>query len=187
MRTESLFEGQRLTQREARDALILAHLPVARSVARSLRLKTGREIDDADLEGISVLMLVRAADGFRPGLTEDTRRYLFRKTRNLAIDFLREYRHTRRKTRGETVQMQEWFDVPKSEDSSRKVLAREVLEAARGLPARWRKMLTLYYFEERTMDEVAEALGVNRSRVSQIHAAAIRKLRVALAGALEVM
>jgi RNA polymerase sigma factor FliA len=42
-------------------------------------------------------------------------------------------------------------------------------------------ILSLYYYEELTMKEVAEVVGIAVSRVSQIHAAAMLKLRVSLA------
>ena len=48
-------------------------------------------------------------------------------------------------------------------------------------PERERLVLTLYYFEELTMKEIGLTLGVVESRVSQIHSAAVLRLRVALA------
>jgi RNA polymerase sigma factor FliA len=44
-----------------------------------------------------------------------------------------------------------------------------------------RQVLTLYYFEERTMKEIGATLGVGESRVSQIHAAAVLRLRTQMA------
>ena len=49
------------------------------------------------------------------------------------------------------------------------------------LPERERLVLTLYYYEELTMKEIGLTLGVVESRVSQIHSAAVLRLRVALA------
>jgi RNA polymerase sigma factor for flagellar operon FliA len=48
------------------------------------------------------------------------------------------------------------------------------------LPARERLVLTLYYHEELTMKEVGGILGVNESRVSQIHSKAVSRLRLRL-------
>jgi len=54
-----------------------------------------------------------------------------------------------------------------------------LLEAAIGeLPDRERQVLALYHFEELTMKEVGEVLGIGESRVSQIHTAALLRLRV---------
>ena len=48
------------------------------------------------------------------------------------------------------------------------------------LPAREQKIIRLYYFEEATMKQIGRAIGVNESRVSQLHARAITRLRQAL-------
>lgn len=52
------------------------------------------------------------------------------------------------------------------------------------LPPRERQMLALYYYEELTMREVGEVLGVAEARVSQIHSAALIRLRARLQGLL---
>lgn len=55
---------------------------------------------------------------------------------------------------------------------------KELLARAIGeLPERERQVLALYYFEELTMKEVGAVLGVVESRVSQIHSAAVVRLR----------
>ena len=43
-------------------------------------------------------------------------------------------------------------------------------------------VLTLYYYEELTMREIGLTLGVVESRVSQIHSAAVVRLRASLHG-----
>lgn len=48
------------------------------------------------------------------------------------------------------------------------------------LSDREREVLALYHFEELTMKEVGAALGIGESRVSQIHTAALLRLRVRL-------
>ncbi len=52
------------------------------------------------------------------------------------------------------------------------------------LPERERRIITLYYFEEATMKQIGAAIGVNESRVSQLHARAISRLKQALEGRL---
>ena len=54
---------------------------------------------------------------------------------------------------------------------------KDVLET---LPLREQKIIRLYYFEEATMKQIGRAIGVNESRVSQLHARAISRLRQAL-------
>jgi RNA polymerase sigma factor FliA len=48
------------------------------------------------------------------------------------------------------------------------------------LPKRERLIVSLYYFEELTMREIGEILGVNESRISQMHSNAIRRLKLQL-------
>ncbi len=38
-------------------------------------------------------------------------------------------------------------------------------------------MITLYYYEEMTLKEIASVIGVSESRVSQIHSKAVLKMR----------
>ena len=56
-------------------------------------------------------------------------------------------------------------------------LKSRVLQAMAGLGEKERQVLTLYYAEELTMKEVGTVLGIGESRVSQIHSAAIIRLR----------
>src|ERR1700740_2934830 len=53
-------------------------------------------------------------------------------------------------------------------------------DAIAHLPERERIVMTLYYYEEMTMREIGLALGVVESRVSQVHASAVVRLRAAL-------
>ncbi len=62
-----------------------------------------------------------------------------------------------------------------SEDT-RKVLA----EAIDRLPERQRLVLTLYYFEELTMKEIGATLQVTESRICQLHAQAMIRLKAHL-------
>src|SRR3984893_2546382 len=52
--------------------------------------------------------------------------------------------------------------------------------AIQSLPWRERKVIGLYYYGEVTMKQIGAEIGVKKSRVSQLHARAIRRLREAL-------
>jgi len=56
-------------------------------------------------------------------------------------------------------------------------------EAISVLPEREKLVVTLYYYEELTLREIGEVLGVTESRVSQLHTKAILRLKAHLAGA----
>ncbi len=55
-----------------------------------------------------------------------------------------------------------------------------VRNAIATLPVREQRVIALYYYNEVTMKDIGAELGVNESRVSQLHARAIRRLRESL-------
>src|SRR5581483_12289293 len=65
----------------------------------------------------------------------------------------------------------------------RQELYRNLVAAIEQLSERDRLVITLYYYEELTLKEISEVMGVSTSRVSQLHAAAVFKLRSALRAA----
>jgi RNA polymerase sigma factor for flagellar operon FliA len=62
----------------------------------------------------------------------------------------------------------------------RRQLQRTLARAIESLPERYQKVVFLYYSNEMTMKEIGDAMGVNESRVSQIHKTALKKMAVAL-------
>jgi RNA polymerase sigma factor FliA len=52
--------------------------------------------------------------------------------------------------------------------------------AMKALPERYQKVVALYYTNELTMKEIGGMLGINESRVSQIHKTALEKMAVVL-------
>jgi RNA polymerase sigma factor FliA len=55
-----------------------------------------------------------------------------------------------------------------------------VRAAIASLPPREQKVIGLYYYGEATMKQIGAEIGVNESRVSQLHARAIRRLKESL-------
>jgi RNA polymerase sigma factor for flagellar operon FliA len=77
-------------------------------------------------------------------------------------------------------------DFPSSPDThpdsicSRQQLRNVLGDAMKTLPVRYQKVVLLYYTNEMTMKEIGGILGINESRVSQIHKSALEKMAVAL-------
>jgi len=77
-------------------------------------------------------------------------------------------------------------DFPgKPETQPDKMCARQQLRsllatAMRTLPERYQKVVVLYYTNEMTMKEIGGLLGINESRVSQIHKSALEKMAAVL-------
>jgi RNA polymerase sigma factor for flagellar operon FliA len=59
-------------------------------------------------------------------------------------------------------------------------MRQHLIDAMETLPERERLVITLYYYEELTMREIGVTLGVVESRISQIHSAAVLRLRMAM-------
>jgi RNA polymerase sigma factor for flagellar operon FliA len=60
---------------------------------------------------------------------------------------------------------------------------RETLaDAIARLPEREKVVITLYYYEELTLREIGEVLGVTESRISQLHTKAVLRLKSRLSG-----
>jgi len=79
--------------------------------------------------------------------------------------------------------MEEFPATPEMRPDSicERTLMRMTLQRAIGtLPERYQKVVFLYYTNEMTMKEIGDVLGVNESRVSQIHKTALKRMAVAL-------
>ena len=63
------------------------------------------------------------------------------------------------------------------EQMEEKDVKKELEAALRRLPERERTIMVLYYHENMTLKEIGEAINVSESRISQLHAQAIMKLK----------
>ena len=69
-----------------------------------------------------------------------------------------------------------WQTTPVSERLEQNVKT-DLQKALQRLPERERVLMVLYYQENMTMKEIGETLGMSESRVCQLHAQAIMKLK----------
>lgn len=63
------------------------------------------------------------------------------------------------------------------EQLEEKDVKKELEDALKRLPERERTIMVLYYHENMTLKEIGEAINISESRVSQLHAQAIMKLK----------
>src|ERR687887_1643097 len=74
-------------------------------------------------------------------------------------------------------------DAPDPQGSLSQTEVKEAVgEAIARLPEREKLVVTLYYYEELTLREIGEVLGVTESRVSQLHTKAVLRLKARLSG-----
>ena len=70
----------------------------------------------------------------------------------------------------------------KGEDPLRNIQKKDLKDLiTRGLNQKERLIIVLYYYEQLTMKEIGQTLGLSESRVSQMHAAILLRLRKLLA------
>ena len=60
-----------------------------------------------------------------------------------------------------------------------------IADAIAALPEREKLVIALYYYENLTLREIGEVLGVTESRISQLHTKAVLRLRSKLGGELD--
>ena len=87
---------------------------------------------------------------------------------------------------GDQISLIDTLEDPDSIDPQRNLtdieLRQAIAEAISSLPEREKIVVTLYYYEELTLREIGDVLGVTESRVSQLHTKAMLRLRGHLAG-----
>ncbi len=70
---------------------------------------------------------------------------------------------------------------PPDREYEQQELRLRIRAAMATLPARERQLISLYYFRGATMKQIGKTIGVNESRVSQLHARAMVRLRKTMA------
>ena len=73
--------------------------------------------------------------------------------------------------------IQDSSNLSPHEELEDKDVKKELEEALKRLPERERTIMVLYYHENMTLKEIGDAINISESRVSQLHAQAIMKLK----------
>jgi RNA polymerase sigma factor for flagellar operon FliA len=85
---------------------------------------------------------------------------------------------------GDQVSLLDTISDPRAEDPQESLASSEIkdrlTEAIGSLPEREQLVVALYYYENLTLREIGEVLGVTESRVSQLHTKAVMRLKSGL-------
>lgn len=146
----------------------------------SLTSYAARIVDDAELaEDVVQRMFVALWTGRRTWSPRSVAAYLFRCTRNLALDELRSRDSRHERERGSSRADTRHPSLPDAVLAESR-LAEIVDSAIQELPERRREAFVLAYLKQLTYAEVAEVMGVSTKTVGHHVSAALAELRKSL-------
>src|SRR2546421_575225 len=163
---ELWLEFRRTGDQKIRDRLILTYAPLVKYVAGRLGSGLPAHVDEGDLVSYGLLGLIGAIERYDPDRDVKFETYAIARIKGSIIDELR---------------AMDW--VPRSVRARARDIERAIADAIARLPEREKLVVPLYYYEELTLREIGEVLGVPESRVSQLHTKAILRLKARLSGA----
>lgn len=159
---------------EDRARLIISYQPLVVSALRRIS-PSDAYIEDCLSEGL--LALIRAVDRFKPGAGVAFSVYARLRIKGAMLDYLR--RASRGAANADEFDARYFIALadPRGLSEIEQDKLHKVLSAVAELGQRERAVIEMLYIEDMTRDEVAASLGVSPSRISQIHATAIKRLR----------
>jgi len=203
-----MTQQRQATDRDRNEAL-LEWYPMVERIAHRAASTYGlpNGVDTDDLVSSGVLGLAEAFDRYDPQRGVAFEAYAIPRVKGAIIDAIRAADWVPRKARqrsrmtGEPVAVLVSIDESRSSDEGDQTTAdriaddhlpepgaemlaaenrRELVGALNRLPERERMIVTLHYFERVALQDIARALNVTESRVSQLHTRALRMLRAAI-------
>ncbi len=177
----------------ARERLVVAYSPMVKFVAGRLGAGLPSHVEDADLISYGLVGLIGAIERFEPerGIKFET--FAMTRIRGSIIDELRSLDWVPRSVRSRAREIEqaqaklehELQRAPTADegaaDPQEALASNEVkdrlTEAIGSLPEREQLVVALYYYENLTLREIGEVLGVTESRVSQLHTKAVMRLK----------
>lgn len=178
----------------SRGALIERYMPLARTLARRVRVIQNAVADTDDIASAALLGLIDAVDRFEPNRGVPFEAYASLRIRGAIVD---ELRRMDERGRGPVAEAQpkalsldglvedEWQPFLVAGDDMDEPFEREDLKervenALAMLPPRQREVLARYYAESLTLREAGARMGISEARACQLHGRAISNLRRAL-------
>jgi RNA polymerase sigma factor FliA len=197
----SIEAGDRAALLARRDALVLAHLPLVRSIAHSIAHHLPRTFEQDDLVSTGYLGLLKAATNYRPEVHGGApfSAYARPVIHGAIIDSVRRGAYVEN-TRGSIQAPPLHFSTEECStvayrdfspgagvssdlegDLDRERLRTRLRCAVADLDSRHGSVIEWHYTDELKLPEVGRRLKVGKSRASQVHMEAVRALRDKLA------
>jgi RNA polymerase sigma factor (sigma-70 family) len=165
-----------------RNALVEANLELVAPIARSILSSLPPSFELDDLISAGNLGLVKAATRFRPSVHGGApfSAYARPVIRGAILDSIRRANWAFGNALGEDAIPETPVVVAIDEAIDRKRQSRRVRSAVAELSERHQEVIQGYYYDECAFPAIGEAIGVSRSRASQLHVEAVRELRGSL-------
>lgn len=178
-----------------RDQLITQHLYLVRGIANRLHLQVPRHVEKNDLISAGMLGLIDAAARYQAERKTYFPVYARQRIRGAMLDYMRAQswipRAAYQKLRAEepdTLRFRssgvciEGLDMAACTAPPDTDIAEHQLRAVMGglvrlLPERDQAILLLHYLHQRTMRDISKDLNLSEGRISQLHNAALGKLK----------
>jgi RNA polymerase sigma factor for flagellar operon FliA len=175
----------------ARERLVVAYSPLVKYVSGRMASGLPAHVDEADLISYGLGGLINAIERFELEREIKFETYAITRIKGAIIDELRSLDWVPRSVRARARAIEnanrklegQLQRAPTDEEMAAE-LGMEVTEfkdrvadAIARLPEREKLVVALYYYENLTLREIGEVLGVTESRVSQLHTKAVLRLR----------
>ena len=152
----------------ARERLVLAYSPLVKYVAGRMASGLPAHVEESDLISYGLLGLISAIERFDPA-------------REIKFETFAVELWTVSDASGDQVSLLDTIQDPQALDPAQEMDATEMkdhlADAIARLPEREKLVVALYYYENLTLREIGEVLGVTESRVSQLHTKAVLRLK----------
>ena len=179
-RRRSRQEDHRTSSKDSPDTLLSQFSPLVREIAERLARKLPKEVDLDDLISAGTFGLMDAIEAFEPNRGIEFETYCKPRIRGAILDELRSMDWVPRLARGRARKLTETnlSSDPESNDPLNLAHRRDIKSLiTKGFSRAEQLIITMYYYEEMTMKDIAAKLDLSEARVSKIHASILERLK----------